>query len=94
MLTVPFNQINWLQVPQYNLYSSTAFYTNVLISTFFRGCGQACTNALIRNVYYTEPGMVSPQTDSKRIIYHKLRFLGGQFLVVIRFAHFFTKIST
>ena len=33
ILMVIFNQINWLQAPQYNLYSGALFYTNVTIST-------------------------------------------------------------
>ena len=38
ILTVLFNRIDWLWVQQYNIYSSTLFYTNVLISTLIRGC--------------------------------------------------------
>ena len=37
ILTVLFNQIDQLQVPRYNLYSSTLFYTNVSISISLHG---------------------------------------------------------
>ena len=36
--TVIFNQIDWVRVPQYNLYSCTLFYTNLSISTSLWGC--------------------------------------------------------
>ena len=36
ILTVLFNRIDRLQVPNYNLYSVTLFYTNVSISTWLR----------------------------------------------------------
>ena len=35
--TVLFNQIDLLRVSNYNIYSSTLFYTNVYISTLIRG---------------------------------------------------------
>ena len=38
--------MNWLQVTKYNIYSSTLFYTNVLISTLLRVCGtDFCANS-------------------------------------------------
>ena len=36
--TVIFNQINWIRVPRYTIYSFTLFYTNVSISTFLWWC--------------------------------------------------------
>ena len=38
ILTVIFNLIGWLRVPEYNVYSSTILYKNVLISTYLWGC--------------------------------------------------------
>ena len=38
ILTFLFNSIDWLWVTQYNIYSSTLLYINVLIYTMLRGC--------------------------------------------------------
>ena len=39
ILTFLFDQIDRLQVPKYNIYSSTLLYTNVSISTSLQGGG-------------------------------------------------------
>ena len=44
ILTVLFDRIDQLRVPEYNIYSNTLIYTNVLIYTLLRGCGSPSTH--------------------------------------------------
>ena len=38
ILTVTFNRIKQLHILDYNIYSSTLIYTNIMIATALRGC--------------------------------------------------------